>query len=74
MYQEIRVPVLAVVGDKDPFTYLPVSEAVALLKSENPLTQTKIIAGADHDFINKEKELAQSVISFIISNFLAKNK
>lgn len=69
MYREIKVPVLAIVGDKDPFTYLSVPEATALLKRENPLTQIKIIPDADHDFTNKEAELTQAIKDHIKFNF-----
>jgi pimeloyl-ACP methyl ester carboxylesterase len=64
-YQNIKVPILAVAGDQDPYTYLPVQEAAALLEKENVLTKTVIMPGTGHDFIGKEKELAGIVSAFI---------
>jgi len=64
-YRQIKVPILVVVGEYDPFTCLPVSEAIQLLEKENQQTRTKIIAGADHDFSGKEKELLQVIKEFV---------
>jgi pimeloyl-ACP methyl ester carboxylesterase len=64
-YRKIKVPILAVVGENDPFTCLPVPEAIQILEKENRQTGTKIIAGADHDFSGKEKELLRVVKEFV---------
>ena len=64
-YRNIRVPILVLVGEHDPFTCLPVPEALRLLEKENRQTRAKIIAGADHDFSGKEKELVAMVKEFV---------
>jgi alpha/beta superfamily hydrolase len=56
---------LVVVGEDDPFTYLPVQQALQLLEKENRQTIAKIIPGADHDFSGKEKELLETVKAFV---------
>lgn len=63
-YRNIRVPILVVVGEWDPYTYLPVPEAIRLLERENHRTRAKIFPGADHDFSGKEKELVETVKEF----------
>ena len=64
-YRNIRVPILVLVGEHDPFTCLPVPDAIRLLERENRQTRAKIIAGADHDFCGKEKELIREVKQFV---------
>jgi pimeloyl-ACP methyl ester carboxylesterase len=64
-YRNIRVPILVLVGEHDPFTCLPVPEALRLLEKENRQTRTKIIAGTDHDFSGKERELVETVKEFV---------
>jgi len=66
-YRGIRVPILVVVGEFDPFTCLPVREALALLQKENNRTQTRWIPGADHDFSGKSRELADVIKEFLKS-------
>jgi pimeloyl-ACP methyl ester carboxylesterase len=64
-YRGIRVPILIVVGECDPFTCIPVPEALDLLQKENSRTHTRLIAGADHDFSGKGKELADVIEEFL---------
>jgi pimeloyl-ACP methyl ester carboxylesterase len=64
-YREIRVPILVVVGEHDPFTCIPVQEAIDLLEKENNRTLTRLIAGADHDFSLKSRELADVIQEFL---------
>jgi hypothetical protein len=64
-YRGIRVPILIVVGECDPFTCIPVREALDLLQRENSRTHTRLIAGADHDFSGKGKELADVIEEFL---------
>jgi pimeloyl-ACP methyl ester carboxylesterase len=66
-YRNIKVPILVVVGEEDPFTYLPVRDAIKLLEKENRETRARIISGADHDFSGKEKELVDIVKEFLES-------
>jgi pimeloyl-ACP methyl ester carboxylesterase len=64
-YRNIRVPILVLVGEHDPFTCLPVPKALRLLEKENRQTRAKIISGTDHDFSGKEKELFERVKEFV---------
>ena len=64
-YRKIEVPILVVVGEYDPFTCLPVPQALKLLEKENRHTRARIIPGADHDFSGKEKELLETVKEFV---------
>jgi pimeloyl-ACP methyl ester carboxylesterase len=73
-YRKIRVPILVVVGEFDPFTYIPVREALELLKKENNRTRTKLIAGADHDFSGKGKELVDVVKKFLKVHLIGKSR
>jgi pimeloyl-ACP methyl ester carboxylesterase len=64
-YRKIKVPILAVIGEYDPFTYLPAAQALQLLETENRRTTAKIIPGTDHDFSGKEKDLLEMVKTFV---------
>jgi pimeloyl-ACP methyl ester carboxylesterase len=64
-YRNIRVPILVLVGEYDPFTCLPVPEALRLLEKENRRTRAKIISGTDHDFSGKEREMVEAVKEFV---------
>ena len=64
-YRAIRVPILVVVGEFDPFTCIPVQEAIHVLEKENPRTRTHLVAGADHDFSGKAKELVEVLRDFL---------
>ncbi|MCX5908363.1 MAG: DUF1749 domain-containing protein [Deltaproteobacteria bacterium] len=64
-YHNIQVPILVVVGEWDPYTYIPVQDAINLLKRENHRTQATIIHDADHDFSGKGKELVDIVKQFV---------
>lgn len=69
MYKTITVPILAVISDNqdDEYTIIPIDEALALLKSENPKTQPVKVAGTDHIFEGAESKLAKIITDFIIS-------
>jgi alpha/beta superfamily hydrolase len=54
-----------VIGEYDPFTYLPAAQALQLLETENRRTTAKIIPGTDHDFSGKEKDLLEMVKTFV---------
>ncbi|MBI4450766.1 alpha/beta fold hydrolase [Candidatus Woesearchaeota archaeon] len=63
-YCGIRVPILAVIGDQQEFTVIPTKRALALLKSENPLTETHQLKNCNHDFQGKEEEIAALIAGF----------
>lgn len=71
-YRAIRVPILVVVGEFDPFTCIPVKEAIRVLEKENPRTRTQLVAGADHDFSGKGKELVEILGDFLKGHLIEK--
>ncbi len=63
--RNIKVPILAVIGDQKEYTVIPIKDALALLKKENALVESHQIKHCDHDFTGKEKELAEIVGRFL---------
>ena len=64
-YQNIKVPILGVIGDQKEYTVIPTKKAIELLKKENKLAEVYQIKNCDHIFEGKEKELAKIVDSFV---------
>lgn len=71
MYSRIKVPILAVIGDNEEgeYTIIPIKQAIALMKRENPRTEAYQIKNCDHSFHGKEKELANLIDKFIKKNY-----
>ena len=71
MYSRIKVPILDVIGDNEEgeYTIIPIKEAMALMKKENPLTVAHQIKNCDHGFHGKEKELADLIDTFLKKNY-----
>ncbi len=69
MYSNIKVPVLAVIGDNEEgeYTIIPIKEAMALMKKENSRTEAHQIINCDHGFNGKEKELVVIIQQFLKS-------
>ncbi len=65
LYREIRVPILAIIGDGREYTSLAPDLALALMKKENSRTETCQLKNCDHDFTDCEEELAELVFEFI---------
>jgi len=67
MYAKIDVPVLVIISDNqdDEYTIVPICEALDLMKSENPNTNTVMLSDTDHIFEGKELELAKEISEFI---------
>lgn len=63
-FQNIKVPILGIIGDKFEYTIIPIQEAIELLKKENPLVEAYQIKDCDHCFIGKEKELTKIITDF----------
>ena len=70
LYQNINVPILAIIGDQNEYTVIPIDDALELLKRENTRTTTKKIIGADHTFTKYRSELVQTVSDWIVQNKL----
>lgn len=60
-FQNIKVPILATIGDHGEYTIIPIADAVELLKSENSLCEAYQIKDCDHCYVGKEKELTQII-------------
>jgi pimeloyl-ACP methyl ester carboxylesterase len=66
MVREIHVPILGIIGDEDEeYTIIPIHDAMRLLESENPLTETHQIPKSNHGFEGKENELAAVIADFL---------
>ena len=66
LVRKIHVPILGVIGDLDEeYTIIPINDAIALLKSENPLTEVFQIKNSGHSFEGKEEELAAVIADFL---------
>ena len=72
MYSNIKVPILAIIGDNEEgeYTIIPIKEAMALMKKENPRTEVHQIKNCDHGFHGKEKELSEIIQRFLQSKFI----
>lgn len=66
-FQNIKVPVLGVIGDNydGEYTIIPIEEAVELLKSENKLAEAYQIKDCDHGFNGKEQEVIDVIADFL---------
>jgi len=64
-YQNIQVPILGVIGDKEEYTVIPTEDAVELLKKENKNAEIHQIKDCDHLFEGKEDALSKIVIEFL---------
>jgi pimeloyl-ACP methyl ester carboxylesterase len=66
-FKNIKVPILAVVGDDEDseYTIIPIKEAMKLLESENKLTEVHQIKDCNHCFEGKEKEMVNIVEKFL---------
>lgn len=74
LFQNIKVPILGVISDKEDgeYTIIPIKDAVELLKSENKLAEAYIINNTNHLFTGKEKELADITADFLKRRILDK--
>ncbi len=67
LFQQIKVPILAVIGDQNEYTGIPEREALELMEKENSLAKTVQIKNCDHDFQGREDRLADVVLKFLLS-------
>lgn len=65
MIRSIHVPILATIGDHEEYTIIPVSDAMKLLKSENPSVESHQIVGSGHVYEGYQTELINIVKTFI---------
>lgn len=64
-YQNIKVPILGVIGDEYEFTIIPIKQAMELLRKENKKAEVYQIKNCKHSFEGKTKELVGVVIDFL---------
>lgn len=64
-FQNIKVPILALIGDQDCWAIASPNEDSNLLKRENALTETHVIADCNHEFEKKQDELVEYVRNFL---------
>lgn len=65
MYSKIDLPMFVAIGDQHEYTGIPITDALELMKKENPRTEAHQLKDCDHDFDGKEDELADIVSIFI---------
>ena len=64
-YSNIKVPILVVIGDKEEYTALTAQDALELMRRENKNTKAFQLKDCDHDFKDKEGELAKIILDFL---------
>jgi pimeloyl-ACP methyl ester carboxylesterase len=66
-FQNIKTPILGVIGDKDDgeYTIIPIIDAINLLKSENKNADVYQIKDCNHSFEGKEEQLVKIVREFL---------
>ena len=69
-FGKIKVPILAVIGDQEEYTVIPIAEALDLIQKENPNAKTAQISDCDHDFQEHEEKLSEIVMKFFSENNL----
>ncbi len=65
LYQNIKVPILVVIGDEEEYTVIPITKALEVLKKENSLAECVQLKNCNHDFEKKEEELSEVIIKFL---------
>ncbi|MEI6499330.1 MAG: DUF1749 domain-containing protein [bacterium] len=67
IFKKIHVPIFCVISDNEneEYTQIPIKDALALMKNENPMAESAQIPDTNHCFESKENELAMIVSNFI---------
>lgn len=66
--KDIKVPILAIYGEKDDASVLPVKESLEIISKKvtnSPKFDTAIIKGAPHSFFGHEEELAEIIAKWL---------
>ncbi|KKQ78233.1 MAG: hypothetical protein A3A96_00915 [Candidatus Zambryskibacteria bacterium RIFCSPLOWO2_01_FULL_39_39] len=69
-FRKIKIPILAVIGDQEEYTVIPITEALDLIRKENSNAKTVQILDCDHDFQDNEEKLSEILIQFLGENNL----
>lgn len=64
-FKSLNKPTLVIYGEKDEYAWGDVSKVVSILKEQKPEFAYNIIAGADHGFSNKQKELSKHMVQWL---------
>lgn len=64
-YSKINIPMLGVIGDRNEYTVIPISDAIALMKKENKYVTIVQITDCSHGYEGKETELGVIIKKFI---------
>lgn len=70
MIRTIEVPILAIIGEHEEYTIIPIVDAMVLLKKENRNIETHQILGSNHVYKGHQQELIELVKQFLIENQL----
>ena len=62
--RSVSIPVIAIIGDGEEYTVLPIKEALDLIRKENPGAEIVQISNCDHDFSDREEELSEKLLIF----------
>lgn len=68
--RRINIPILAVIGDQEEYTVIPITDALDLIKKESSNAKTVQISNCDHDFQENEEKLSEILINFFNRNNL----
>lgn len=66
MIRTINIPTLAVIGDHEEYTIIPITEAMALLETENKNITTRQIVDSNHVYDGFQDDLIEEIKQFLI--------
>ena len=69
-FGKIKIPILAVIGDQEEYTVIPITDALDLIRKENSNARAVQILNCDHDFHGNEEKLSEILIQFFNENNL----
>ena len=65
-FSNLKLPILAIVGDRNEYTVISPGEAVDLLSRANKRAKVFLINDCDHSYLGREKELTEIIKNFIL--------
>ncbi len=66
MIRSIKIPILAIIGDHDEYTIIPIKKAMMLLEKENNLVEVHQVVGSGHCYEGHQKELIKLIKNFLV--------
>lgn len=64
-FEAIKKPSIVIYGENDEYAWGDINKVISTLKKYKPDFDYKVIKGADHGFTGKQKELAETVTSWL---------